>query len=180
VAKPDADPNNSSELHSSTDSLQAARLNPLPSVKRSLDNPLDKPLLKPVRGPGTLAPLGAPARARLSSEDIKHDLLRQGLISPAQSPNTSQEIMDIKQGNASGESMIEDIAEEVNDFYGDHSGEGSDLSCEELGDSLADLGVSKGGASMEFRATGLSASDRSGELDPLGDADYFESAELPL
>lgn len=42
-----------------------------------------------------------------------------------------------------------------------------------------DLSISKGGASMEFRATGLSASDRSGELDAVPDADYFESAELP-
>ena len=82
---------------------------------------------------GALAPLGAPARPRLSSEDIKHDLLRQGLISPGQSPNTSQELTDaIKSGHASGEmsdSVVEEITvEEVNDFYGDHSGDGSDLS----------------------------------------------------
>jgi len=180
----------SSELHSSSDSVSVPRLDPLPTkVLGAQLNPLDKPLLGPPgRATGGLTPLGAPSRPRLSSVDIKQDLLRQGLISPSQSPHNSQEIPDVGKlaqtsGDACGTSGLSGIpdeisVEEIDAFSGGASDLGSELSDNPADDSQTILASHKGGASMEFFASGLSASDRSGELDALGDADYFESAEL--
>lgn len=178
----------SSELHSSSDSVSVPRLEPLPIKSLAPLNPLDKPLLGPPgRATGGLTPLGQPSRPRLSSSDIKQDLLRQGLISPSQSPHTSQELPDVgnRAGQSSGEEGFEKSGitdevsvEEIDAFDGGASDIGSDISYNAAEDSQTILGPNKGGASMEFFASGLSASDRSGELDAMGDADYLESAEI--
>eukprot|EP00198_Chlamydomonas_reinhardtii_P005753 XP_001695089.1 predicted protein [Chlamydomonas reinhardtii] len=156
-------------------------LAPLPSIgtlSSSLSSSKDDPLAK---GPKALAPLGGPV-VRKSMADIekeKEELRRLGLLSGDSLGNSMDAAESRPRPTAGGPSAnIYDAEVSVSASMDEAGawapGGGGAGSGGGYGDRSLPFGSK--GLSMDLRDTGLSASDRSGDIDQLG-ADLAETAE---
>ncbi|KAG2451105.1 hypothetical protein HYH02_004373 [Chlamydomonas schloesseri] len=160
-----------------------APLAPLPTIgtlSSSLSSSKDDPLAK---GPKTLAPLGGPM-LRKSMADIekeKEELRRLGLLS-GDSLGNSMEAAESRQRPTSGGPSTNIYDAEVSvsasmddgGTWGASGGGAGSGGGGGYGDRSLPFGSK--GLSMDLRDTGLSASDRSGDIEQLG-ADLAETAE---
>ncbi|GIL86997.1 hypothetical protein Vretimale_14185 [Volvox reticuliferus] len=158
-----------------------APLAPLPSISSSLSSSKDDPL--GTKGPKPLAPLGAPVRkSMVDIEKEKEELRRLGLLQSGDSLTNSVEV-ESRPRPVGAPSNIYDAEMSVSASMdegawggvGGGSGGGGGGGGGARDDKMPVFGNNKG-ISMDLGATGLSASDRSGDIGDLG-VDFAETAE---
>ncbi|EFJ51709.1 hypothetical protein VOLCADRAFT_120439 [Volvox carteri f. nagariensis] len=150
-----------------------APLAPLPSLSTSLSSSKDDPL--GTRGPKSLAPLSAPVRkSMVDIEKEKEELRRLGLLQSGDSLTNSIEV-EARPRPAGAPSNIYDAEMSVSASMDDGAWGGGGGGSAARDDKLPAFSVSKG-ISMDLGATGLSASDRSGDIEHMG-VDFAETAE---